>query len=261
MHTLSLHNDFCVVVPVYNHADTFANVVNDIRLHGFNVLVVNDGSTDSTHNRLEQLSQKIGNNQPHLHVLSYPKNRGKGYALYQAFKCLSRLGYSHALTMDADGQHLSKDILLIIQDIHLFPNAICVGSREAKHKNQPPKNRFANHFSNFWFFIQTGKYLPDTQSGFRLYPIKTICRMYFVSKRYEWELEVLVRLAWAGIPIITKPISVYYPPPQESLSHFRPGIDFLRISILNTLLCFGALFYYYPLCFLRLFFRLFKKLM
>lgn len=257
MHTLHVHSDFCVVVPAYNHAATLPQIVGDIRLHGYNVLVVNDGSTDTTHQVLEQLTHHEMPNGTSLYVISYPKNRGKGYALCQAIRYLNELGYRYAISFDADGQHSVEDILSFAHDKELYSNILLIGARGMKHDNMPKKNSFANRFSNFWFAVQTGRFLPDTQSGFRLYPVPKIAKMSFFSTRYEWELEVLVRVAWAGMPIVAKPISVYYPPDEERISHFRPGIDFLRISILNTFLCFGALFYYYPLCCFRRLSRLF----
>ena len=245
----------CIVVPTYNNTTTLAQVVADIRAHGYALMVVNDGSTDSTPQVLEQLTLQTTALATQLHIISYPKNRGKGYALRQAIKQLHALGYHYAITIDADGQHSAKDILPFINDIHLHPNALYIGARGMKHHNMPTKNSFANRFSNFWFAVQTGRFLPDTQSGFRLYPIKKIAKMRFFTRRYEWEIEVLVRSAWAGIPIIAKPVSVYYPPAEERVSHFRPGVDFLRISLLNTFLCFGALLYFYPVSLFRLLFH------
>ena len=254
MHNLSEHNCFCVVVPTYNHASTLAQVVTDIRMLGCDVLVVNDGSTDDTSLVLSHLQQEVVPNETNFHVISYIKNRGKGYALRLAIRRLHELGYRYAISMDADGQHAPKDIILFLQDIELYSNTLCIGARGMKHENMPKKNSFANRFSNFWFAVQTGRSLPDTQSGFRLYPIHKISKMRFISTRYEWELEVLVRAAWAGISLVSIPISVYYQPVNERISHFRPGVDFFRISLLNTLLCFGALLYFYPVTLFRFLF-------
>jgi len=239
-----ISDNICVIVPTYNHAATLAQVATDIRNLGYDVLVVNDGSTDATNVVLKQLT--------FAHIISYEKNRGKGYALLQAIRRLRELGYRYAISIDADGQHSVQDILSFTRDIERYPNALFVGARGMKHNNMPAKNTFANRFSNFWFAVQTGRFLPDTQSGFRLYPVEKISKMRFLSTRYEWELEVLVRAAWAGIPLVSKPISVYYPPVEERISHFRPAIDFLRISLLNTFLCLGALLYFYPRTLFRL---------
>ena len=115
----------------------------------------------------------------------------------------------------------------------------------------PGKNTFANKFSNFWFRVETGIRLDDTQSGFRLYPVRRMKGMRFATRRYEFEVEVLVRAAWRGIEVRNIPVRVFYPEKAERVSHFRPGKDFTRISILNTLLVLGALLFYYPWRFLR----------
>ena len=110
----------------------------------------------------------------------------------------------------------------------------------------PQKNTFANRFSNFWFALQTGKRLFDTQVGYRVYPLTAMQNTRFHTSRYEAELEMLVRCAWKCIPIIPVAIEVYYPPRDERVSHFRPFKDFLRISVLNAVLCIVALVYGYP---------------
>ena len=241
-------------MPCYNHAATLALIVSEIRELGYDVLVVNDGSNDGTVQVMEQLEVETKDYESRLYLISYPENRGKGYAIYLAIKKLNELGYRYGLSLDADGQHSVKDILSFTQDINMHDNALYIGYRGMNHINMPGKNSFANRFSNFWFMVQTGQFLPDTQSGFRLYPVHIISKMHFLTTRYEWELEVLVRAAWAQLPLVSKPISVYYPPKNERISHFRPVIDFLRISLLNTMLCFGALLYFYPLSLFRFLF-------
>ncbi|MCK7560122.1 DUF2062 domain-containing protein [Chitinophaga sedimenti] len=115
----------------------------------------------------------------------------------------------------------------------------------------PGKNTFANKFSNFWFYVETGIRAPDTQSGFRLYPIHRMGRIRSICNKYEFEVEVIVRSAWKGIKIDWAPIKVYYPPKEERISHFRPGPDFTRISVLNTVLVTIAFLYIKPRDFIR----------
>ena len=120
-----------------------------------------------------------------------------------------------------------------------------IGARKIR-ANQPKKSSFANKFSNFWFNLQTLKNITDTQSGFRAYPLEKIKNTTILSNRYEAELEIIVRLAWKGVKVESLPIDVYYPPIEERVSHFRPDIDFIRISILNTCLTILAFAYGYP---------------
>ena len=199
------------------------------------MIIVNDGSTDETPEVLKTLSDTIT-------IVSYAKNRGKGHALVEGFRKAKELGFTHAVTMDADGQHFADDIPLLLEEMKKDPEAIIVGSRNLTEENMPRQNTFANRFSNFWFHLQTGINLPDTQSGFRLYPLASLKGLSLITSRYEAELELLVFAAWAGISVKAVNVRVYYPPAEERVSHFRPVYDFFRISVLNTILCVMALF-------------------
>ena len=119
-----------------------------------------------------------------------------------------------------------------------------VGSRNLQADGMPAGNTFANRFSNFWFRVQTGISLPDTQTGFRLYPLHHLPCLGLLTARYESELELLVFSAWRGARLVPVGISVSYP--GDRVSHFRPFWDFFRISLLNTALCIIALVYGYP---------------
>ena len=228
----------CIIIPVYNSRNLIAGVLKSVLQHAENVIVVNDGSTDNTFDVLKNFSE--------ITLVSYTKNHGKGYALQCGFRKAVEMGFTHAITMDADGQHLATDIATLIQASEKQPDALVVGARKFDNPNMPQGNVFANNFSNFWFMVQTGKRLPDTQTGFRVYPLQKTGKMHLFTSRYEAELEILVRSAWRNIPIVSQPINVYYPPQNERHSHFRSGKDFFRISVLNTVLCFLAVVYGYP---------------
>lgn len=229
----------CVIIPTYNNAGTIAQVISDVTAYCQDVIVVNDGSTDETAVILHRLPMPIT-------LVSYPQNRGKGYALVKGFRKAKELGFSHAITIDADGQHFADDIPVFINQFNNHVDAIIVGTRNLTEENMPRGNTFANRFSNFWFRLQTGIDLQDTQSGYRLYPLGALRGLGLITSRYEAELELLVFAAWAGTPITSVPVKVYYPPADERVSHFRPVYDFVRISILNTVLCVFALVYGYP---------------
>jgi glycosyltransferase involved in cell wall biosynthesis len=243
----------CVIIPVYNSENHVAGVIKSVSQYAGTLIVIDDGSTDGTANVIahsgfaSQFREKAGE----FHLITCPKNRGKGHALRQGFKKALELGLTHAVTMDADGQHLATDIALLTRKARQNPDALIVGARKFDNPNMSGSSRFANNFSNFWFRLQTGIALPDTQTGFRLYPLRRTGNMRLFTNRYEAELELLVRAAWRGIKIIPQEINVYYPPRNERLSHFRKGRDFFRISVLNTVLCFFALIYGYPGIFVR----------
>ena len=237
----------CVIIPTYNNAGTVTNVIRSVSEYCDDILVVCDGPTDGTEELVRQCDVPV-------RVLAYRPNKGKGRALVTGFREALDLGFRYAITLDSDGQHYADDIPAFAQTIAEHPDALLIGSRGLKHDNMPQKSTFANKFSNFWFTVQTGKKLPDTQTGYRLYPLRKMGRMRLITSRYEAELEMLVRSAWRNIPIIPIPIKVYYPPQEERVSHFRPGKDFTRISILNTFFCFAAILYGYPSMLLRKFF-------
>jgi glycosyltransferase involved in cell wall biosynthesis len=178
--------------------------------------------------------------------VSYEKNRGKGYALKQGAKKASELGYKAIITIDSDGQHFASDIETLVHAALKNPDDIMVGSRGLEHENMPKKNTFANKFANFWFCVQTFQKIPDTQSGFRYYPLRCFQKKIWFTNRYNFELEIMVRNVWNGIKIIPVHIQVYYPPVGERITHFKPALDFFRISILNTFLSIFAVLYYYP---------------
>jgi len=238
------NSDICVVIPTYNNENTLVAVIDLVLEYGFEVIVVNDGSTDHTNEILNQCRDKIK-------IISYDINRGKGFALKSGFNYAQQRGYKYTLTIDSDGQHYAGDIPLFVEAVEKYPNAMIVGNRNLAQDNMPKKNSFANRFSNFWFAVQTGQKLPDTQTGFRLYPLGRMKNIRPFTSRYEAELEILVRCAWRGIRIVSIPIRVYYAPDEERVSHFRPGVDFLRISLLNTLFTILAVLYGYPVILFR----------
>lgn len=230
----------CIIIPTYNNAGTLHDIVSKSLQRCADIIIVNDGSTDDTLNQLEPFKYKI-------HLISYPKNKGKGFALKQGFKRALQLGYDYAVTLDSDGQHLPKDIELIAEAIAKNRGALIVGERDLDQVDINGKSSFANKFSNFWFWIQTGKKLKDTQTGFRAYPLKKLKGLSVLTNRYESELALLVFASWHDVRIVSVPINVFYPSRDKRISHFRPVTDFARISVLNTILCFLSIFYGLPL--------------
>ena len=233
----------CVIIPTYNNAVTLPAVITDVAAYTPNIIVVNDGSTDDTASVLASF--------PQVEVISYPRNMGKGAALCKGFERATALGYLYAITIDSDGQHFASDLPTFIHRLQKTQDAIIIGARNMGQDGVPAKSSFGNTFSNFWFKIETGIRAPDTQSGYRLYPVALMKDIRFFTRKYEFEIEVLVRAAWKGIKIESVPVSVYYAPEGKRVSHFRPFRDFLRISLLNTVLVLVALLYIRPVNFFR----------
>lgn len=240
-------NEVCAVIPTYQNAKTLLKVVADVHRVVDTVFVVDDGSNDGT----AALLDKATSNERPEKVLTHPKNCGKGAALKTGLTYACQQGFRYAVTVDADGQHRADDIPALLKAVEEEPDALAIGSRGLQHENMPAKSTFANRFSNFWFALQTLQRLPDTQSGLRVYPLRRLHGMRWMSARYEAELTLLVFSAWAGVKLLPVPVSVYYPPRDQRVTHFRPGRDFTRISVLNTLLCFLMVVYGWPRIFCR----------
>ena len=223
----------CAVIPTYNNGGTVADVVRGVLRQGLPVLVVDDGSTDGTADKLAGLD---------IQILRHPVNRGKGRALKTGLEAARKLGFRFALTIDADGQHDPADIPALVAAAG--ERTLVVGSRNIAAEGMSSGSTFANRFSNFWFTVQTGRKLPDTQTGYRVYPLEDLPSLRLLTARYEAELTLLVFSAWKNLRLVPVPVRVYYP--ADRVSHFRPFADFFRISVLNTVLCVLALVYGYP---------------
>ena len=226
----------CIIIPTYNNEKTLRRVLDGVLGYTTHIIVVNDGATDST--------SEILKNYPQLTVIDHAANAGKGTALANGFRKARELGYDHAITIDSDGQHFPSDIPAFLDAIRNEPETLFIGSRNMGQAGVPKKSSFGNKFSNFWFWFETGTKLEDTQSGYRAYPLHLIPKRFFTTK-FEFEIEVIVRSAWKGIPVKNIPVKVLYDP-GERVSHFRPFRDFTRISILNTVLVHILLFYIKP---------------
>ncbi|MBS1667719.1 MAG: DUF2062 domain-containing protein [Bacteroidetes bacterium] len=234
----------CVIIPTYNNEETLGKVIRDVANYTDDIIVVNDGSTDNTKNIIQTF--------PFVQCLNHDKNSGKGKAIRNGFQFALSKGYEFAITIDSDGQHFAKDLPKFIEALENNQNAIIIGERDLNQASVPGKSSFGNKFSNFWFKVETGITVEDTQSGFRLYPLLPLKDIQFRTVKYEFEIEVLVRAAWRGVNIKPVPVSVYYPPKEERISHFRPFKDTVRISILNSLLVLITFFYIRPRNFFRL---------
>ena len=236
----------CVVlIPTYNNAATLASVIEEVLLFTSNIIVINDGSTDETKSIIQRFDS--------IQSIGFSQNRGKGQALRAGFKEAFNQGFKYAISIDSDAQHKAEDLPSFLNAVEDEGEQLLIGARDLSQPNVPESNLFANKFSNFWFWVCTGLKAEDSQSGYRLYPLKTLNEMRLFTSRYEFEIEVMVRLAWKMVPIRFISIDVVYPPIEERVSHFRKGPDFSRISLLNCVLVPLGLFVFRPLIFIRSF--------
>lgn len=238
----------CVIIPTYNNAKTLKAVLESVLEYTSSIILINDGSTDETNHILGEF--------PGLHTVHFQMNKGKGVALRAGFKEAVRQGFERAITIDSDGQHFADDIPVFFKKLEENKDALIVGARNMSGETIPGKSSFGHKISNFWFHFETGISLPDTQSGFRLYPVKLLDKLKFFTTKYEFEIEVLVKASWSGIPVVSVPIKVYYAKGKERVTHFRPFTDFSRVGLLHTWLVILTFLWFFPQ---RFFNRIKKK--
>lgn len=215
----------CALVPVYNNADTAAGIVERCLNHVSDVIVVDDGSTDGGTVGLERLSG--------VHLRRLGRNHGKGEALRQGLEEADRLGFTHAIALDADGQHDPSHIPDFLGAIEADPGTIIIGVRRMEEAGAPGSSRFGRAFSNFWYAVQTWQRIEDAQCGYRAYPVARTLGLETRSNRYTIEHEVIVLATWSGVPVRSNvPISVKYG--DDVVSHFDKFIDNFKFSALNA---------------------------
>lgn len=214
---------YCVVVPTYNNAGTVLHVVRGVLALGYTVVVVDDGCTDGT---AELLAAEP------VTLLRHKRNKGKGVAMRTGFRKAAGMGFTHAVTIDSDGQHYPDEIGKLIEASRAQPDAVVIGARDMSGVNVPKSSSFGRMFSNYWLKVATGIDVGDTQSGFRVYPLRHVNRLFCWSRRFPYECEIIIRLAWGGCPVLNVPVRVHYPPQGERVSHFDPFWDNVRFSCL-----------------------------
>lgn len=231
---ISNKGNFAVIIPVYNHGQAVAAVIEKALQLNLPVFVVDDGSTDSIRENIASLSG--------IHLLRHDENKGKGAALLTGFAEASKIA-DWAITIDGDGQHHPEDALNLINAIPAGQRPIMVGMRTGMEAKQVPwTSQFGRKFSNFWVFVSGGPRMRDSQSGFRIYPLPEAMDLGVVARRYQFEVEILVRARWKGIPVMEAPVKVNYAVAGERISHFRPFVDFLRNSGTFSRLIFRRVF-------------------
>jgi glycosyltransferase involved in cell wall biosynthesis len=212
--------EIAVLIPVLNCAQTVGAVVQGARRFVDRVLVVNDGSMDATAAQAGAAGAE---------VVCHARTCGKGAALQTGMRRLAGRGVTRVLTMDGDGQHLGAEIPRLLEASEREPHALIIGARHVEPGATTAARRFGNRFANRWVEIACGMALPDTQSGFRVYPLRETLALQVRARHFAFETEVLIRAVRAGLPIRSVPTQAFYPPAALRVSHFRPVLDTVRI--------------------------------
>lgn len=221
-----------IVIPLYNHAQTLAAVFNGVKEYYRDILIVNDASTDNAAEVIKELGAT---------ALTHAQNRGKGAAILTAAAYAKEHGFTHIITIDADGQHCAPDLPRLADKARQNPLSIIIGKRNFNTENVPNASKFGRKFSGFWARVQTGKKIVDMQSGLRVYPVALFDCLNLGCKRFSFEIEVVIKALWAGFGVEEIDVAVKYPKREERVSHFKLFKDNARISVLNTKLTIRAL--------------------
>jgi glycosyltransferase involved in cell wall biosynthesis len=229
----------CVVIPVYNHEQAIGAVVQGVLAQRLSCILVDDGSGHECAGVLDAL---VAATPEQLILIRHPVNRGKGSAVLTGIRHAARAGHSHALQIDADGQHRVADIPRFLDQAAAHPEALIVGCPEYD-ATAPSLRLWARHLTHVWVSINTlSRQIKDSMCGFRVYPLAPtleLDRRQKLGARMNFDIEVVVRLYWAGVEIINLPTPVIYP--KNAISHFRSWSDTVLISQVHATLFFGML--------------------
>jgi predicted LPLAT superfamily acyltransferase/uncharacterized protein (DUF2062 family) len=228
-----------VAIPTYNNPSTIAEVtLRTLRETPFPVHVIDDGSERGVSEILDSAGEEVmaALASGRLVVSRIPVNRGKGAAIQFAIADAVMEGFTHLVTLDGDGQHHPREAMRLAEVAKAYPWDLVIGARKFESDTVPGISKFGRKFSNLWVGYQTGAIVSDSQSGFRLYPLFRLQNLRFFTKKYDFEIEVLIRLVWGGATVREVEIDVYYPKPEDRVSHFHKFRDNARISGLNAVL-------------------------
>ncbi len=231
--------NICIIIPVYNHEGAIAQVLAKLKGHGLPCFLVNDGSSAQCSQVLEDCVKRESS---WLTLITRPENSGKGAAVIDGFKIAISQGYSHAIQIDADGQHDANAIPEFIAASKKDPGAMILG--QPIFDSTVPKNRlYGRRVTNFWIAINTLSFaIADGMCGFRLYPLAAVSELINktqIGQGMDFDIDIVVRLYWQGVQAINLPTAVKYP--YDGVSHFKLWRDNLMISKTHTKLFFGML--------------------
>jgi len=231
----------CVIVPTYNNDHSLRAFLTELVTYTSNIIVINDGSTDTTNEILKDFES--------MDIVLHDINRGKGIALKTGFKRAEEKAYKYAITIDSDGQHYPADLEKFLVELENRktddPELLLVGDRNMSQAGIPGQSSKGNRFSSFWYLVVTAQELKDTQSGYRLYPVRLINSLKLITWKFELEIEVLVKSTWKKVEVKNIPIRVHYDP-GERVTHFRPFWDIVRIVFLYMYFVLISFFYIHP---------------
>ena len=229
----------CALIPVYDHEHAVGAVVDAVLAQGLPCILVDDGSSPSCARVLDALAARTPGR---VSLVRHAVNQGKGAAVLSGFAEAARLGFTHALQIDADGQHCAADIPRFIDSARAQPQAVVTGC-PVYDDSVPALRLYARYLTHVWIWINTLSFaIRDSMCGFRIYPVAPVlalARRRNLGKRMNFDPEILVRLYWDGLQVVNLPTRVSYP--SDGVSHFMALRDNVLITRMHTVLFFGML--------------------
>jgi glycosyltransferase involved in cell wall biosynthesis len=229
----------CILIPYYNHGGAIARVIASLQSSQLPCFIVDDGSSAEAK---EALARAVAPHRDWITSLALPVNQGKGGAVMMGCDTALAAGFTHALQVDADGQHNALDIPKLLQASQLKPDALISG-RPIYDASVPRGRLYGRYITHIWVWINTlSLQIKDSMCGLRVYPLNSTCAVWKntrIGKRMDFDIEVMVRMAWAGVTVVSVPTNVTYP--VDGVSHFAVLRDNLLISGMHARLFFGML--------------------
>jgi len=215
----------CVIIPVYNHGETLAATLENLASYNLPTIIVDDGSDEKTKGILDRIESDFSTTR-----IALTENEGKGAAVMAGFRKAWEQGYTHAIQVDADGQHDLGDLGVMMDEAWQNPKALISGDPQFD-ESVPASRLYGRKVTRVWVWIETlSLNIPDAMCGFRVYPLEQCIRLIDnvrIGPRMEFDIEIAVRLYWRGVPFVAVPSRVIYP--DEGTSHFRLWQDNVRI--------------------------------
>jgi glycosyltransferase involved in cell wall biosynthesis len=229
----------CILIPYYNHGGAIAQVIASLRPLGLPCRIVDDGSDERAQ---ADLARAVEGEASWVKTQRLPMNQGKGAAVMAGCDSALAEGFTHAMQIDADGQHQADDLVRLLDIARRRPDALVSG--QAIYDESVPRARlYGRYLTHIWVWINTlSLEIKDSMCGLRVYPLATTCavwRRHHVGKRMDFDTEIMVRLSWTGVPVVNIPTRVTYP--VDGVSHFRMLKDNVFISYMHARLFFGML--------------------
>lgn len=226
-----------IVAPTYNNEQTLLEVLNRLEFTGLSIFVVDDGSTDHTAAILNAWQHSRHNR----YVLTHRNNAGKASALQTGFDAAREAGFSHAISIDTDGQLAPEDLPQLMAAAAADAGSLVLGARDEFAAGYPARSRVGRRVSNFLVRWECGQRVADSQCGLRIYPLDLVGVVQCRAGHFGFETEIIVRASWAGAPVISVPVTCQYFAMSWRVSHFRPWRDSFRAVVMHLRLLFDAM--------------------